>query len=354
MEPIPIARESGRPEGSREMPPGASATAPGAGRPADGEGSSAGAFGARAAWPRTGLFCLLLAASVLIFMAPLRTLLHYPLWGDDEYDKYSYLVAIPFLSAALVFLERDRIFAKVRYGLRTGILLLCAGVAILFVTRGAIDRIGADNWLSIQLSGLVIFWLGGFVLCFGARAFREGAFPLLFLFLAVPLPDFVLDKPIALVRYGSADVCSAIFGLSGVPVLRNGLEFALPDVRIRVATECSGIHSTLAILIVSLVAGHLFLPSIWKRVVLIAAALPIVCFTNGLRIAGLTLLAEYVNRSFLFGNLHRKGGVIFFLLALLLLTGLLKLMQPGRGRRGAATSGMTRAHAPLEGNGTPS
>jgi exosortase/archaeosortase family protein len=59
--------------------------------------------------------------------------------------------------------------------------------------------------------------------------------------------------------------------------------------------------------------------------------LPIVCVTNGLRIASLTLLAEYVDPSFLHGSLHRQGGMGFFLLALLLL---FAILQPLRGRAG--------------------
>jgi len=127
-------------------------------------------------------------------------------------------------------------------------------------------------------------------------------------------------------------VCSLVFSLVGVPVLRNGLVFSLANTSIEVAKECSGIHSTLAILIISLIAGHLFLPSVWKKVVLVLFTLPIVCATNGLRIAGLTLLAEYVDASFLHGSLHHEGGMGFFLLALLLLFAILQLLRIGQGR----------------------
>ena len=40
---------------------------------------------------------------------------------------------------------------------------------------------------------------------------------------------------------------------------------------------------------------------------------------NGIRIATLTLLANYVNPEFLYGRLHRQGGVVFFLIGLALL-----------------------------------
>jgi exosortase/archaeosortase family protein len=40
---------------------------------------------------------------------------------------------------------------------------------------------------------------------------------------------------------------------------------------------------------------------------------------NGIRIVTLTLLATYVDPGFLVGSLHRKGGVVFFLIGLALL-----------------------------------
>jgi len=263
---------------------------------------------------------------------PLRALLHYSLWGDNQYDKYSYTMAIPFITMMLVFFERNKIFARVQYCFRTGVILLLTGVILNWFAERALHQLGADNSLSTRILGLVIFWLAGFILCYGTQAFRAGAFPLLFLFLTVPIPDWLLDKPITAVQYGSTVVCSLVFSLVGVPFLRNGLEFFLHNTAIVVAKECSGIHSTLAIFIISLIAGHLFLLSGWKKVVLILFVLPIVCVTNGLRIAGLTLLAEYVDASFLQGNLHRKGGVVFFLLALLILFVILQLLGRGQGR----------------------
>ena len=185
----------------------------------------------------------------------------------------------------------------------------------------------------MKILALVIFWLAAFILCYGARAFRAGAFPLLFLLLTVPLPDLLLDGPLTAVQYGSTEVCSLVFDVVGVPVLRNGLVFSLASNTIEVAKECSGIHSALAILVVSLIAGHFYLPSLWKKVVLVLSALPIVCVTNGMRIAGLTLLAQYVDPSFLYGSLHHKGGMGFFLLALLLLFAILQLLRRGQGSR---------------------
>jgi len=274
----------------------------------------------------------LVTVSLFIFWAPLKALLHYALWGDNQYDKYSYTMAIPFISLALVYFEGSKIFAGTQYCFRVGFILLLTGVILNGFAERALPQVGVDDSLSTKILALVIFWLAAFILCYGTRAFRAGAFPLLFLLLTVPIPDGLLDKPITAVQYGSTEVCSLAFSLAGVPVLRNGFVFALANNTIEVAQECSGIHSTLAIFIISLVAGYLFLSSLWKKVVLVLFVLPIVCLTNGLRIAGLTLLAEYVDPSFLHGSLHHEGGMGFFLLALLLLFAILQLLRKGQAR----------------------
>jgi exosortase len=281
--------------------------------------------------PRNVLFLFLVIVSLFVFWTPLRTLLDYSLrGGDHQYDKYSHILLIPFITMAMVFFERRKIFASVQYHFRIGVILLLLGLTLNWCAERAVNQLGGENSLSISILALVIFWIAGFILCYGTRAGRAGAFPLLLLLLAVPIPNLLLDAPLSAVRHGSTEVCSLIFKLAGVPFLRNGFEFLLPTINIEVAKECSGIHSTLALFIVSLVAGHLFLSPLWKKLLLVLFVLPIVCITNGLRIAGLTLLTVYVNPRFMNSSLHREGGMGFFALALLLLFAVLRLLQWGQ------------------------
>ncbi len=282
---------------------------------------------------RSALFLAVVVVSLFLFKTPLSTLVHYALWIENPYDKYSYTMAIPFISVALVFFDRRKIFMSVQYNFRAGVLLLLTALILNWFAGYALPQLGLANSLSTKMLALVIFWLAGFILCYGIPAFRAGAFPLLFLLLMVPVPDSWLDKPVTAVQYGSTAVCSVIFSLFGIPFVRNGLEFSLSTITIRVAKECSGIHSSIAIFIISLIAGHLLLSPTWKKAVLVLFALPVVCVTNGLRIAGLTLLAQYLDESFLRGNLHHRGGTFFFLLALLFLFGIVRVLLKGEALR---------------------
>ena len=55
--------------------------------------------------------------------------------------------------------------------------------------------------------------------------------------------------------------------------------------------------------------------------------IPIAILKNGFRIAILSLLAAYVDEGILMSDLHRKGGILFFVLALFLLGAVMVLLQ---------------------------
>jgi exosortase/archaeosortase family protein len=93
----------------------------------------------------------------------------------------------------------------------------------------------------------------------------------------------------------------------------------VPGVTIEVAKECSSIRSSIALFITCLLAAHLYLRTAWKKLVFVVLGLLLSVVKNGIRITTLTLLSVYVDPDFLSGRLHRQGGFVFFLVALLML-----------------------------------
>jgi len=273
-------------------------------------------------WLLFGLWC---TASLALFWRPSSALVKYTFHNDNA----SHVVLIPFISTGLLYIERKKIFRRVSFDYSlAGLLFTISAVTYIWTIRSAASWTQADMLAGYALA-LVLLWISGFVLFFGRGALRNGRFPLLFLFLTIPFPGTLLNHSIYFLQKGSADVAEMIFDLVGVPALREGFVFHLAHFNIEVARECSGIRSSLALLILALVAGHLFLRTLWKQVVFVIAGLLIMVVKNGVRIATLTILAEYVDPGFLYGRLHHGGGVVFFLLGLLLLLPILWLLQRG-------------------------
>ncbi len=272
--------------------------------------------------PRAILFFLICGLSLILNWAAVKNLIALSL----RVDEYSHTIVIPFLAAAIIYSERAKIFATVRYSFRVGFVIVTAAVLIGMFFGANAPVAGQNGAFALRIMSLALIWTGTFVLCFGWEAFRTGKFALIFLLLTVPIPNDLLGKVIYLVRWGSSEVASFWFAVFNVPVFREKFSFMLSTVTIEVATECSGIHSTMALLIVTLLAAHLFVRSKLKRTVLVLSAIPIVCFSNGVRIAALTLLSIYVNKGFLYGRLHHEGGFLFFGLALFIMAAELYLM----------------------------
>jgi len=286
-------------------------------------------------------FAAYATACAVAFWAPLRSLMHVALTSDT----YSHILIVPFISLVLAWMEREQLFRVLGRNAPSAAVLFFVGA--LLGAFGWRAPSAEGDWLGLAILGFVCLIWAGFLFFYGASAFDAGLFPLLFLLFMVPLPGFLLDRFIAWLQVGSADVAEWIFHLSGTPVLRQGLIFALPQVTIEVAKECSGIRSTQALLITCLLAGHLFLRTNWRRAALLVAAVPVLIFKNGVRIATLTLLAVHVDPSFLTGHLHRDGGFVFFTLGMLILLPLLWWLQKTETARldrsglpaSAATSG---------------
>ena len=131
----------------------------------------------------------------------------------------------------------------------------------------------------------------------------------------------------------SAEVTALLFSVLHVPVYREGFIFSLSKFTIYVAEECSGIRSFLALVITSLVAGHWFLTSGWARTALVVVVVPLAVIKNAFRIVGLTLLANYVDPTYLTDSaLHRTGGIPMFLLSLIVLIGVVWLLRRWESR----------------------
>ena len=154
----------------------------------------------------------------------------------------------------------------------------------------------------------------------------------------VPLPVSWADPVVRFLQRGSAAFTNLFFRALGVSFVREGLVFHFSRISVEIAPQCSGIRSSLALLITGTLAAHLFLRSWWGRGLLLLAVVPLAMVKNAIRITTITLLAEYVDEGFITKSwLHHSGGFVFFGIALVLLAALLLLI--GRVERTAAVRG---------------
>jgi exosortase C (VPDSG-CTERM-specific) len=164
---------------------------------------------------------------------------------------------------------------------------------------------------------------------------RSLAFPFFLLLFMVPFPAALREAVVAALQQGSATVADWLFTCTGTPFWRQGLLFGLPDITLEVAPECSGIHSTLVLLITSLVAGQLILRRTWKRWVLCLAVIPLALLRNGFRVFVLGQLCIHIGPRMINSPIHHRGGPIFFVLSLVPFFLLLYILRKGEITGGA-------------------
>jgi exosortase len=242
-------------------------------------------------------------------------------------DRCVQIVAAPLLFAFLMYWERNRILPKAAWSPIVGMPLLSLALLMYFVFLRRTSYGSEGGRLAPAVLSVILAWMAGFVFCYGLRSLRAAFFPLCCLLLMIPVPASAMDKLTAGLQHGSAMLSYQMLPLAGIPVFAQGMRMSLAGLEIEVAPECSGIRSFLALALIGLLAARVCLRSNWSRFALVVSTIPIAILKNALRISVIASLSAYVDRAFLYGPIHRYGGLVFTPLGVALLVAFLAALQ---------------------------
>ena len=249
----------------------------------------------------------------LAFVQPLtRLILH-----TAQSELHSYIPLVPLIAGYLLYIQRRTLLAAYRSSIAGTVILGGIGLAALAAGSGFGGSLSANDGLALMALAYVSFVAAGGFLFLGSRWMAAAAFPVAFLTFMVPLPDGAVNWLETASVLASADVAALFFNITGTTLLRDGTVFALPTIVLRVAQECSGIHSSWVLFITSLLASHLFLKSPWRRIILVAFVIPLGIVRNGFRILVIGLLCVHVGPHMIDSVIHHQGGPLFFVMSLI-------------------------------------
>ena len=277
-------------------------------------------------------FALCSAALIAAYIKPLLALASHVAHSE----LHSHILLIPFVSVYLISIRRHALPRDYTLSVGWALIPLVAGAISLAAawTPGVFGQsLSQNDYLGIMTLSFVCFVAAGGFFFLGRKWMAAAAFPFAFLIFMVPMPDRVADFLETASKLASADAASMFFNISGTPVLRDGAFFHLPNITIEVAQECSGIRSSLVLFITSLLAANLFLKTPWRRIVLVAAVIPLGILRNGLRIVFIGLLCVHFGPDMINSIFHRRGGPPFFVLSLIPLFLLLWWLRRGEAVR---------------------
>lgn len=201
-----------------------------------------------------------------------------------------------------------------------GVLILGAALALAMVGNLA------------QINDLVfyalIIWTFGFILtCYGARRgliFWPSVLHLVFM---LPMPQFIYWKIASTLQLVSSEIGVWFVALMGVPVFLEGNVIDLGVYKLQVAEACSGLRYLFPIMSFSYVFAVLYRGSVWHKIVLLLAAVPIAVVMNSFRIGVIGVLVDRYGIAQAEGFLHFFEGWIIFLSCIVLMFGMVKAMQ---------------------------
>jgi exosortase C (VPDSG-CTERM-specific) len=271
-------------------------------------------------------FALATGALIICFVLPLWQLFRFAL----DSQLYSYIILIPFISFYLLWLRRTTLPISMQPVWPISTIFLLAGIALTAAywlwLRSSL-RPAYDNYLALMTICFLLFFYGISSLFWGLQTLRAAVFPLAFLIFLVPIPPVAMQEINSFLQAGSALTAAGFFTVTGTTYFQNGLEFQLADIRLQIAPECSGIHSTLVLLITSILASYVFLRTPWKRALLTFVVIPIGLLRNGFRVFVIGQMCIHLGPQMIDSPVHHKGGPIFFVLSLIPLFLLLLILQ---------------------------
>jgi exosortase len=232
-------------------------------------------------------------------------------WLSDP--NYRHGIVIPFVSAFLVWLRRDELKAQPGGGGAVrGVILIIVASALLIGGTAASELFTTRISLPVFLIGASSFLLGS---AFTARL----AFPLLFLFMMVPLPYIIYYKLTFPLQLLSARISAGILDLLQINVIRKGNIIHLPNYSLEVIAACSGLRSLMTMITLALIFAAFSNCSMTRKVLIVAWAVPAAIAANTIRLVVTAIGAYTVGGAFADGILHDISGLIVFFAGFLML-----------------------------------
>lgn len=255
---------------------------------------------------------LTLGVAIVLLLLVYWQILYYMVLHWQQVPDYNHGFLVAPLAVYFAY-ERKRKLRRIPIqGSWLGLIPLSVGLVSL-----AVGRLGVE--LTTMRSGFVFTLIGLVLLLLGKRMFRALAFPLLFLFLMVPLPQSLVNVIAFPLQLIAASAAVSAMQMSGIPVLLEGNIIHLAHTDLFVEQACSGLRSLTSLITIGVIFAYFFRKTIGERVILVASTIPIAIVVNAFRVALTGVLAHYFGKEAATGVIHELEGVFTFVLALTLL-----------------------------------
>lgn len=181
-------------------------------------------------------------------------------------------------------------------------LALAIPIGLLWLIANLVDTLVVQQFAYVGLLTVVI-WA-----TIGHRVARYLAFPILFLFFAVPVGQGLVYP---LMEF-TADFTVGALELTGIPVYREGTFFTIPSGRWSVIEACSGVRYLIASVTLGVLFAYLTYSRWWKRALFVLASILVPIVANGVRAYMIVMIGHLSDMKLAVGVDHLIYGWVFF------------------------------------------
>jgi len=239
---------------------------------------------------------------------------------DWEREAYSYCWLIPPIVFFLIWLRRDELITVPSEPSWAGLMPI--GFGIVFFWLGELG----GEWYTMYVSSWLII-VGLCLLHLGWNKLKHIGFALFFILTMFPVPFFIDTRIMLQLRMISSKLGVAMIQAYGLPVVRQGNIIDLGFTKLQVVDACSGLHSLISLLVLSLLIVYFFKDYLWKRAVLLFSSIPLAIVTNSFRISMTAILYKYFGAGVAEGFFHKFSGLLIFVICIPILLIEMKVLE---------------------------
>lgn len=246
-------------------------------------------------------------------------------WFDLPNSDNSYGVLVPLISLYFAWKKKEELSKAEISGSGIGLVVLAASLFIFLLSY-----LGGIAFLQRLMS--VVSLIGLVMYLFGKDVFKILAFPLLFLFFMVPIPESVVNIISFPLQTYATVIAEKIIRMCAVPVYREGHMLYFANTQLEVAEACSGIRSMTALLMLSVILSYGWKISRTFKAMFILSSLLVALLANVCRVSGTGILAHLFGDRVAKGFLHEFSGMGVFAIGFMLLFvefRIMNRMRPG-------------------------
>ena len=249
-------------------------------------------------WRRHGGALLLVAALLVALFAGDAAAVADTWWTSTT---FGHCLLVPPVVAWLVWERRRELARLTPAAWWPGLAVVSAGAALWLVGQAGAVTAARQFGLFAMLAGAVVALLG-------ATVARGLAFPLGYLFLAVPFGEW-LEAPLQVV---TVRLCLPLLALVGLPATSNGVMVHAGRYWFEVAEACSGAKFVIAMVAVGVLVARLCFRRWPRRLAFMVACVVVPVLANGLRAAVTMWVANRTSVEAAAGFDHIVYGWLWF------------------------------------------